>query len=292
MILGILSTQGKLLGSTKVTPSSGKIFKHTIRKHKLICTFGDQQPKKRIILFREAVFSFNLNFLFSRNIWFNPESNGKDLAPKSQIHNLLPLQNRTCNSIVDVETVAVEVGGITGYSWIGGNFRCHRFERERRHNKDCERWAGGGMLVGTYCCISPPLQPNSDRGGWVGGGVAQVEVMDFTCTAARVSSWPVLGVKGYKCRECSSLPLTTGAQVTRAALPESRQRSDFTRNFRMCSAIPAWTIHVLDKYAKKYAVTGDKWMRKSMKEETTSLSQNPQNVLRYSILKSMHLTNM
>ena len=90
-----------------------------------------QQPKKRIILFRETVFSFNLNFLFSRNIWFNTESNGKDLAPKSQIHNLLPLQNRTCNSIVDVETVAVEVGGITGYSWIGGNFRCHRFERER-----------------------------------------------------------------------------------------------------------------------------------------------------------------
>ena len=99
------------------------------------------------------------------------------------------------------------------------------------------------MVVGTYCCISPPLQPNSDRGGWVGGGGvgrAQVEVMDFTCTAARVSSWPVLGVKGYKCRECSSLPLTTGAQVTRAALPESRQRSDFARNFRMCSAIPAW----------------------------------------------------
>ena len=69
---------------------------------------------------------------------------------------------------------------------------------------------------------------------------AQVEVMDFTCTAARVSSWPVLGVKGYKCRECSRrVPLTTGAQVTRAALPESRQRSDFARNFRMCSAIPA-----------------------------------------------------
>ena len=188
MILGILSTQGKLLVSTKVTPSSGKIFKHTIRKHKLICTFGGQQLKKRIILFRETVFSFNLNFLFLRNIWFNTENNGKDLAPKSQIHNLLPLQNRTCNSIVDVETVAVEVGGITGYSWIGGNFRCHRFERERDGTiKIVSRWWHGGGDLLLYFTPTPTQQWPRWLSGGRGG--AQVEVMDFTCTAARVSSW-------------------------------------------------------------------------------------------------------
>ena len=144
-------------------PSSGKIFKHTIRKHKLICTFGGKQLKKRIILFRENVFSFNLNFLFSWNIWFNPESNGKDLAPKSQIHNLLPLQNRTCNSIVDVETVAVEVGGITGYSWIGGNFRCHRFERERERERDGTiKIVKGEQVVAWWWGLTVVFHPHSN----------------------------------------------------------------------------------------------------------------------------------
>ena len=111
-------------------------------------------------------------------------------------------------------------------------------ERERRHNKDCEQ------VVAWWWGLTVVFHPHSNPTvtavvEWGGVGGVQVEVMDFTCTAARVSSWPVLGVKGYKCRECSLVPLTTGAQVTRAALPESRQRSDFARNFRMCSAIPA-----------------------------------------------------